>query len=235
MSVAESGLGRSRLRRFVAESVVIVFSILVAFAIDAAWANRTEELVTEAYFVRLREQMASNRAALQISRERVEQAIAVQGEFQSAIRPRPDPLAPDSVHLLHSLSMAFRVTSIVDGTLGAVVARGDLSDSLRPEAFDRLLRFSSSADFYEKEGDIVEAVRERYLDRYMSLAPIGYQPGATGQTEDFPVDAMRIMSDMILENRLRNLSIRLNRLAEASELLEALADSIVSDLTSGAI
>lgn len=121
--------------RIAAEGFAIVVSILLAFAIDAAWDVRGERVRERSYLERLRVEFRDNREDILQDRTDRERIIA---EFAFILRATraPEQAVPREIgSRLRNLSGNFRFYSPSHAVLNEIISSGDLgllrSDSLR--------------------------------------------------------------------------------------------------------
>ena len=161
--------------RIIAEGSAIVFSILLAFAIDAGWDIRSDRQREQSYLVRLRTEFRDNREDLLEDRRDRERIIADFAYVLSATT-NPNRIVPSSIGpRLQNLSGNFRFYSPSHAVLNELISSGDLgllqSDSLRhalllyDEARQRL------AGVEESEQAIQRLVVVPYLAEHMEVLP----------------------------------------------------------------
>ncbi len=80
---------RIPLGRLIVEGTVIVFSILLAFAIDAWWDRQQEEDAQSERLVRVAAELRSNSERMQSKVETLEVAISATSEILSWMGPQP--------------------------------------------------------------------------------------------------------------------------------------------------
>lgn len=88
-----------RLGRMVLEGVVIVFSILLAFGIDAWWSNRNASIAEESLVYAVRIEAESNRTNLNSALNRNRLQVRRIGALLTASHEELRSLPPDSVNL----------------------------------------------------------------------------------------------------------------------------------------
>jgi len=161
--------------RITAEAIAIVFSILLAFSIDAAWDIRGDRRREESYLHRLRIEFLENRQDLIDDRTDRDKIIA---DFAYVLNATADPnrSAPAEIgQRLHNLSGNFRFYSPAQAVLNELISSGDLgllrSDSLR----HALLRYDEVrqrlAGVEESEQAIQRLVVVPFLAEHMEVLP----------------------------------------------------------------
>lgn len=161
--------------RILAEAIAIVFSILLAFGIDAAWDLRGDRRREESYLRRLRIEFQDNRQDLLDDRTDRDRIIA-DFAFVLGASADPDRAIPAEIgRRLQNLSGNFRFYSPAQAVLNELISSGDLgllrSDSLR----HALLRYDEVrqrlAGVEESEQAIQRLVVVPYLAEHMEVLP----------------------------------------------------------------
>ena len=174
--------------RLLAEALAIVMSILLAFAIDAAWDARGQRLRERSYLERLLTEFRDNRQDLIEDRADRDRILAGFAYVLSATGA-PELASPSEIgSRLQNLSGNFRFYSPSHAVLNELVASGDLgllrSDSLR----HALLRYDEEqqrlAGVEESEQAIQRIVVVPYLAAHIEVLP-WLPPPATRPARDF--------------------------------------------------
>lgn len=161
--------------RLLAEALAIVMSILLAFAIDAAWDARGQRLRERSYLERLLTEFRDNRQDLIEDRADRDRILAGFAYVLSATGA-PELASPSEIgSRLQNLSGNFRFYSPSHAVLNELVASGDLgllrSDSLR----HALLRYDEEqqrlAGVEESEQAIQRIVVVPYLAAHIEVLP----------------------------------------------------------------
>ena len=115
-------------RRLVAESIAVVASILLAFAIDAAWNDRQERSEERALLTGLRQEFVLNRANVELQVGRIEVAMDRLRLYSALEQFTPGVLDADSAFALLVQPVVRSYTSeLSDGFLEATISSGKLA------------------------------------------------------------------------------------------------------------
>ena len=190
--------------RVIVESVVIVFSILIAFAIDASWDSRQDRIREREYLALLVSDLEStlenNRFFGEIATSVVEPATAALVRAYYA----PGPVAADSLAWWFDRAVGLLVVQPRLGTAQTLVSTGDLSlirsDSMRVAIRDYL----TSMNFFDQaQGGHAEAhqVAADELSRRVNLAEVRLSVTSAAARDSlaaadllFPFPAGRLLS-----------------------------------------
>ena len=160
---------RSSWSRLVAEAVLIVASILVAFAIDAAWDGHLDRIEERGILSDLRLEFVENRAAL-------EAAVGVHRQAQSNVETLYSMtaqdvrgLSPDSVGLFFRAAGRFDTFNDRIGTLDGVIGAGKLGLVSDQELRRLLAEWRGALDDIDEEAAMLVRAAERVIYRVSEL------------------------------------------------------------------
>lgn len=178
--------GQGKSIRLVTEGVLIVVSILLAFAIDAAWAARGERLEARQVLRALHEEAVANQALIEDVIQRTEADYAQAKSFYEM--PRQE-LQTASADLLQSLIRP-NTTGMKMGALNGLTASGKLDIIASADLRKLLLDWQSAAiDLAERQSTLadMEAAVLTATGANADLQPwfiTRGRPNETGQAED---------------------------------------------------
>ena len=196
-------------RRLLIEGGVIVFSILLAFTIDAWWGERNE---AKAQHERLRRVVIE----LEANAERVEQKVATLGvainatsKYLSWMGPDPEEQDPEVFHDQWATIMSIGTFSLVRGAADEYIAAGRSGKSgkavIRESVADWYLRGDNLLGQYES----LRVAHENIAD-YTSRIPEAPALANTSRYPEmqwhpdssFPYDQSALLADPVVESLL---------------------------------
>lgn len=204
MSENPGRIGRSR--RLLAEGVIIVTSILLAFAIDAAWETRGRRAAEGAVLADLLSEFARNQEALERARfqhERIE-AAGVR-LLDHAGRPALTDIDLDDVRLVFLARMMFNPTN---SALDSYIASGN-PELISNESLRALLAawpavLEDAAEDERRASDLLDQRLRPYLSARIPLTPV-YLESSASYVGDFPVTELIDDLGSIFDLQGRNL------------------------------
>lgn len=220
----------SRFRYLLAESVMIIVSILVAFALDAWWDNQQDREAEQAYLAALHSDFLETRARLAVTKDHELEVIR---DSRRLLGMEEDP--PPTGTALDS--MLFAVWSLpalepVNGALDELVSSGQLR-LIRDEPLrTALAAWAADVEQYQRrEGwaqDNWNFLIAPSVTRDMSIAQLAAGFLGESPTEPHPVDHSALLSEQYTRNLLvhrwitaRDVLDALDRLGERCDLILA--------------
>ena len=113
-------------RKRIAEAVVIVLSILAAFAIDAWWDSATEQRRAAAEVSSLRSEFEAVDQELIRAGNELTKALDATVTLARLAGPNPKPMSADSFGLLLTWSLTVNAVELPTGALANILSSGDL-------------------------------------------------------------------------------------------------------------
>ena len=224
----------ARVGRIAIEGATIVFSILLAFGIDACWARSQEAERATAHMLALRRQFEDVHGAIQ---REIADLTAAAGATRELLGMTPEVArreGPDSLAELFYLSFRPGRVHLPSGALDALLASGELSLIADHELGRRLAAWPSlAAEAFANAGLLVED-RERdlapFVHRYVGGLHLGHRTGLLEgfPPSRFPFAVTPLFADPLLEGHLSNRAIRIQVTLLRYQQLAAEADTIIS-------
>lgn len=218
-------------RRIVVEGLVVVVSILLAFAIDAAWDNRSAAKAERALLTSLRAEFDSNRSAIENSIQFHERDVAV-----ASFLLRAQPNTPlDSLATAVAASTYFRTTDARVGAISSAIEGGSL-ERLENEELRALIAswpgdFNDVGENESLEWSLVHEEQLRLIGEYTDVASLAAFTGAWPSPVRNPGEPsaaalrrlvndarfrtivfQRFINDRLIVNELETLLARVNEL-----------------------
>lgn len=174
------------------EGLVIVVSILLAFAIDASWDTFRDRQNEERLLESLRAELAGNEARIEDAIARGEVVLAANDKLIEVIGPETAPVPPDSLESLLSMSWSTGPAWLELTAATAVLGSGDSGRARTDALHDVLATLRSRNDKYRGDGDLYNEHRH---DLMLYVAAI---PGWAGRS-NFPRSGVVLQRDRQLQ------------------------------------
>lgn len=214
-------------RKLVADGLVIVASILLAFAIDAWWDTFRDASNARSRLVLLSEQNVANHDGLARANQRLATADSAMVVLIQTIGPRPGMLAQDSLAWLLTASFAYGDFDVELSAADEILAAGQLDTETWRTLYDRLSEFRAATGYFQ---DDFERLLERREDAAAYLVANGSLGSllspAIGDTTPFSFPAHRLLVDRRLEGLLLVLHVRAATVRRRCQYLLNVSDSI---------
>jgi hypothetical protein len=221
--------------RIAAESAAIVASILLAFAIDAWWDQKTDQRRTHAQLETLRAEFLEVQSQLSSLEDQLLGLREAISDLLQHIGPDTQLQSMDALLILMDLSFRAATFELQSGSLQAFLASGDLSEVPDSELKGMLAAWPAEVSRLRNQSGLLEANREeiiRYLHDKIPTYAIAYK---TNQMNDYPKPSFNgrpelLQRDMNVEGLFGNrgmlvedtLEIVLRLENRASDILELL-------------
>ena len=191
------GRGRSRWGFLIVEAILIIASILAAFAIEAWWSDRQEDARRVELLSALREDFTATARALDSAIESARNDAARTGGYLDAIAEGDEAMGRDS--LLYLLDGVGAITFFEPPTASyrAAASTGDLDLIRTPDLLRAFTEFDLAANSYEQHLELsgqvfyLGAVHDlrAAIGGYMFPQPEGeMDPGSTAHRSNIPRD-----------------------------------------------
>lgn len=232
MSGNNVGLWKKRL----SEGIVIVLSILAAFAIDAWWDSIQQQNRARAEVASLKSEFEL--ADRELARASAELATALEATQQLARRAGPNAvlMPADSFGVLFTHCLTINAVELPSGALGNVLSSGDLPILRNLELQRNLASWPSIANLMSvKFRDLVVDRNQNVLpvvNRFIALSPMlsaGF-PLAWADTNHFAFDSGELLGSREFENlmaeRWIGIQIAAYTVADARKLARSIRDGL---------
>ena len=215
------------------EGVMIVASILVAFTLDASWANYQESRLEHRILVELRNEMASARSRIEASMAELDSVITSSMELTERLGPDTYPLTPAEAEALFTQILSLNTLEVPSSVLSSVVATGQLglisSVQIRKALAEWPALVADVAENHTWHREETDAVLIPAIAPYVAVRNIDYGEPRTTSRSSFDLDPTGLQRDPTFETLL---TWRLGRqeatYAESATLLQATTDLIAS-------
>jgi hypothetical protein len=223
-------MSQRTIRSYLYEGTMIVASILVAFTLDATWANYQEARQEQRILRELREEMDSARARTQASLAELKLVLTSTYKLIEHLGPDTDPLTPAEAEALLKAILDLNTLEVPSSVLDSVVASGQLgliSDVALRKALAEWPALV--ADVTENHGwhrEETDAVLIPAISPFVALRNTGDGPMANSSS--FVLDPTPLQRDPGLEAMLVNRYSRQTATHKESETLLKATDDLIA-------
>ena len=222
---------RRRWMHLLVDGLVIVGSILFAFAIDAWWDTSRDAAATQSHLALLAEQNTANREGLAQAVERLSLAETAMDALVQLIGPRPDPVTGDSLVTLLVTSFGYGDFDVELSAVGEILTSGQLNTGVWGQLYKHLLAFRAASGYYEDSFHRLVDGRDDAVAYLTARTEFGSLLSPTvGDTTLFPVPVRKVLTDSRLEGLLVNLEVRGLTARRRAQYLMTVSDSIYAIL-----
>ena len=113
-------------KSYLFEGLVIVASILVAFALDASWSNYQEYRVEQRVLAELKEEFESAKVRIESSIVELESAIDATLKFASFLGTEPVAFPPEATQDLFNRIIDMNTLEVPSSVLDSIIASGQV-------------------------------------------------------------------------------------------------------------
>lgn len=215
-------------KSYLYEGLVIVASILVAFALDASWANYQESKVEQKILRELRAELESAKVRIEFSITELEGVIEASSDIVNALGKDTSILSPNSAKNLVNRVLAINTLEVPTGVLDSIVASGQVrlisNSELREALAEWPALISDVRENHEWHRVETDEYLIPYLARYLSIRDAVISMGyATFEQGSFDYDLAPMQRDPVFEGRLVNRILRQQAtLSETRVLLDGI-------------
>ncbi len=213
------------MKSYLYEGIVIVTSILVAFALDALWANYQEAKVERRVLTELVKEFESAKTRIEFSIAELEVVIGASSGLVNSLGKDAMVLSPSAAQDLVSRILAINTLEVPTSVVDSIIASGQvrlISSSKLREALAEwpafVLDVRENHEWHRVETD---EYLIPYLAKYVSIRDVLITSGdATVEPGTFDYDVLPMQRDRVFEGRLTHrLSRQLATLRESKTLL----------------
>jgi hypothetical protein len=214
-------------KSYLYEGMVIVASILVAFALDASWSNYQESKVERRVLGELKEELESASARIEISMIELESAVEGSLELAGNLGKDTSALSPNAAQNLVIWALSMNTLEVPTSVVDSIIASGQVRLISKSELRDALAKWPSFIADVRENHEWHRVETDEYLIPYfaqfLSIRDTLISGGAlrtlTASTFDYEVVPMQ--RDEVFEDRLAWRIMRLQAtLYETNVLLD---------------
>lgn len=226
------------LRSYLYEGIVIVASILVAFALDASWANFQETKVERRVLGELQDEFEAAKSRIVFSIAELESAIEASLELTEHLGSDTEPLKSDAAEDLFNKALSLNTLEVPTSVLDSIIASGQvrlISNSALRKALSRWPAFVSDVrenhEWHRVESD---EYLIPYLAQFLSIRDASISGGLEMTPGTFEYGVVKMQRDPVFEGRLTwrilrqqaTLAESITLLAETNRLLALTAAEV---------
>lgn len=209
------------------EGLVIILSILIAFALDAGWADHQERRLERTVLRELRDEFTSAEARIVGSMAELEAVLTASRELLSHLGPDAPALAPATALDLADGILNLNTLEVPSSVLDSVIATGQLRLISDPALRTGLAEWPALVADVRENHDWHRAETDDflvpYLARYLPLRNMNVASGTDWVSPSgFDLDPAGLQHDPVFEGRLANrMSRQIATYRESGILLDA--------------
>lgn len=201
-------------RRLLVEGVVIVVSILLAFAIDAWWDERQEEAAARQEVARVVSELQANIKILEAQIGRMEVTTGMARELMAMIKPEPEPFPREELPRVFDALFSSDTVSLPNSATNDFLSSGQLVDEPWATIRHELSQVISTSRIAERRSLELRAMRRPLNDLVGQHLPtrdttLSHPVMAAYTPSEFPYDPTTLLSDMAFENQVAEFAIRM--------------------------
>ncbi len=222
--------------RLVAEAAVIVGSILLAFAVDAAWSGRLERQLIADQRRQLYTQMQANSELLAISSTRSANSLHAMQTLVTLIGPTPETVSQDSIATLINRGFGGGLGHLHVNSVEALLSSPGFLLGTDQKLHDQLITFESISQQLVRYDALFVDTRTEFRTLLTASVPMAFASGGRGVHEgtDFEVPIDELLTDPQIESMAAALANRSAFMGRGVEEMRVVVDSIISLLEPGA-
>lgn len=194
-------------KSYLYEGIVIVASILIAFALDASWANYQDSRVEQRILVELQEEFNAAKARIEFSIAELETVIGASEELLSALGEDKLALSPDNALDMTSRTLNFNTLEVPTSVVDSIVASGQVRLISSSELRETLAEYPTFISDVRENHDWHRVETDEflipYLAKYLSI-PDALFLGADVQLAlgSFDYNLLTMQRDRVFQGRL---------------------------------
>jgi hypothetical protein len=186
--------------------MVIVASILVAFALDASWANYQDSKVERRVLVELQAEFGSAKARIESSIVELESVIGASLELAESLGKSTTALSPDTTIDIVNRILILNTLEVPSSVLDSIIASGQVRFISNSELRDALANWPSFVSDVRENHEWHRVETDEYLvpyfARHLSIRDTRISGGRMQLTPgDFDYDVLAMQRDLVFEGR----------------------------------
>ena len=194
------------LRSYLYEGIVIVASILVAFALDASWANYQEAKVERRVLGELQEEFKTAKARIEFSIAELETVIDASTELASFLGSDTLTRSPDDILELINRVLSLNTLEVPTSVVDSIVASGQVrlisNNELRKTLAEWPAFISDVRENHDWHRVETDEFLIPYLAEYLSIRDALILDGDAGLAPgSFDYDLVSMQRDPVFEGR----------------------------------
>lgn len=219
-------MSQRTIKSYLYEGIVIVTSILVAFGLDASWANYQESKIERRVLTELNEEFESARSRIEFSIAELEVVIEASSELVNSLGKDVLALSPGTAQDLVNRILNFNTLEVPTSVVDSIIASGQVrlisSSELRKTLAEWPAFISDVRENHEWHRVETDEYLIPYLARHVSIRDAAISNGyATVQPGSFDYDLPSMQRDPVFEGRLvHRISRQQATLSESKILLD---------------
>lgn len=227
-----------RWRRPLTEGVVIVLSILAAFAIDTWWDARQERGRAAVQVESLKAEFAAVSTELARASAELEDALAATQQLARLAGPRPSPIPADSIGRLLTVALTIDAVQLPTGALVNLLSSGNMSILKDVPLQTELASWPSISILMSVKFGYLVANREEavlpVMNRHLAISPLLTAAFGELWTDEhqFEFDAGPLLSsrefESLMAERWINIRIAAVTVAEAEKVTRSINARLAS-------
>jgi len=215
--------------RLLVEGLVIVASILLAFAIDAWWENRLEQQAEKHQLLSILAELDTNAERIQEKRDTLAVAEEAAREFLAWTGPEPQPIAQTKLTETFSRMYSIGSFALLRGASNTYLSGAQSADISRDNVRKSIANWYALGDELERQYSWLRDVHTSLATYLVDTVPMQYFDAAHPAMQDigpsrFPMNQADLLADPKFESRVSLYLIRIRFFEEqAAEMLDSRA------------
>jgi hypothetical protein len=222
-------------KKLVTEGIVIVVSILLAFAIDAWWDDRKDLQAARDQVSRVLAELRANVGILEDQDQYLGYAIDGAKGFLSRFGPEPPPTEVAEIAAFINQIFAVPTMSLERAASLELLSSGQLTEGAWFDIRVKLADTLSAVQDAENSSIELRQMRPLIISREANHVSgldlsLGHELMADYQPSRFPSDTKALLSDRLYENVIANYAIRMELNRRNVRELQELYSALIADL-----
>jgi len=219
------------------EGLVIVVSILLAFAIDAWWSERQDRHAETRQLARVSAELNTNAESIETKLETLTVAVAATSEFLSWMGPEPTIVRPQIFLNVWTELYSIGTLTLLTGASEDYLAGGRLDTARNADVRNAIADWYSQGDDLERQYDLLREAHANVGEYLTASMPMLHLHSANALMANhprskFPLDQVDILSDPRTESLLAFYLIRMEFVTRQAEMLLERKESVLAQTKS---